>query len=600
MKKIFRFLIAVALCGMALSTPPVLAQDRAPEPQGKFRRVARRVPGQYIVVLKDDIAGDRVKGIAADLARSYDGELGYIYRYTTKGFSIKMTETAAIALSKAPLVDYIEEDVETELLGIQFSPPAWGLDRVDQRDLPLNGVYFYNSSQTGGGVGVNVYVIDSGINYTHREFGGRAIAARDFVNDGRGGNDCFGHGTHVAGTIGGSTFGVAKRVTLRSVRIYDCSGDDGPGSGRLQAAIDWVTGNHIKPAVVNLSIEALGISTTLDNKLKQSIAAGVTYVVAAGNDGANAGNFSLSRVGEAIVVGATDINDIRAYFSRFGSTLDMFAPGVGIKSAWIGNDIEEQTLDGTSFAAPHVAGVAASYLALNPSAYPAAVSQALTDSATLNKVVDPGFNSPNRLVYTFFPAPNPIDDNRQFVRQHYLDFFLREPDQGGWDFWTGQITQCGTDAACIDRKRVDVSRAFFFAGEFQNRADVRASGLVVAPGANHPFDNRQFVRWCYRTYLQREPDQAGWDFWTNELQRDLANDAGQSGYNHLIRAFLVSIEYRVRFGQPDSPPPPPPPTSCDVFQEQNCYNNGGTWDPDTCSCSYEPPPCYYCYPPAAR
>jgi subtilisin family serine protease len=248
-------------------------------------------------------------------------------------------------------------------------------------------------------------VIDSGIRATHADFGGRVVAGFDAFADGQNGNDCYGHGTHVAGTIGSSTYGVAKNVTLHSVRVLNCSGS-GTISG-IVAGIDWVTGNHIKPAVANISVSAAGGSTSLDAAIDKSVAAGVTFVVAAANNAADACGYSPARVPNAITVGAIGNNDERANFSNFGSCVDIFAPGLGIVSLSNADDSSVATKSGTSMASPHVAGAAALFLETNQMASPAMVADALTTSATAGAITNAGTGSPNRLLYSLFTAPTP-------------------------------------------------------------------------------------------------------------------------------------------------------------------------------------------------
>ena len=529
---------------MALVALPINAQDS----KGKFLKVPNAVPNQYIVVFKDAVVGSvDITPLAHSLSRAHGGVPDHIYNHALKGFSIRIPESAARALSNNPRVAYVQEDSVVFATGLQFDAP-WNLSRIDQRS-SVDPYYFYNSSPTGAGAGVNVYVIDTGIRTSHQQFGGRAAVVFDVFNS--NGQDCNNHGTAVAGIVGGSTFGVAKSANLKAVRVLDCNAS-GLLSGVI-SGIDWVRNNHVDPAVANMSIQCAGNCQAMDDAVSNTVAAGVTFTVGAGNANVDAGTVSPARVSSAITVGATDSSDNRWASSNFGSVLDVFAPGVLVPAPTINSDTSSDFFTGTSFAAPHAAGFAAIYLGVFPTASPATVSSALTSSATFNVVNSPGSGSPNRLLFTFFPAANPIDDSSQFVRHHYLDFLLREPDQSGWDHWTGQITQCAnpanrlvgeTENQCIDRKRIDVARAFFYAPEFLQQS--RAANL---PNPNPPpdFNSQEFVRQCYLIYLGRQPDQGGLDWWTSELNNDLANGVG---YNHIIRAFIVSLEYRSRFGQP--------------------------------------------------
>jgi subtilisin family serine protease len=312
-----------------------------------------------------------------------------------KGFAASLSPQALEALQKNPDVAYIEAD-QTVSISASQSPATWGLDRIDQRNLPLNNTYIYNYT----GSGVRVYVIDTGIRRTHTQFGGRAYLGTDTVGDGQNGNDCNGHGTHVAGTIGGSTYGVAKAVRLYAVRVLNCSGS-GTISGVI-AGVDWVTQNRVLPAVANMSLGG-GASSALDTAVNNSIAAGVTYAIAAGNSNANACNYSPARVAAALTVGATDSTDARASYSNYGTCLDLFAPGSSITSAWNTSDSATNTISGTSMATPHVAGVAALYLQRYPSASPSTVGSAIINGATTGKVTNPGTGSPNRLLYSLLP-----------------------------------------------------------------------------------------------------------------------------------------------------------------------------------------------------
>src|SRR5436853_1664971 len=301
----------------------------------------RAIPGQYIVVLKDDqTTRANVRPVTGDLARQSGARVTHVFENTIRGFAASMSATAAAALARNPRVRYIEQDSERFIVDTE-SGATWGLDRIDQRDRPLNGTYTYETTAAN----VNVYVIDTGIRATHTEFGGRVSNGFTAVNDGNGTNDCNGHGTHVSGTIGGATYGVAKSVTLHAVRVLNCSGS-GTTSG-VVAGIDWVTANRVLPAAANMSLGG-GFSTTLNQAVARAVAAGVTFAVAAGNSTANACNSSPSSEPSAITVGATDVNDAFAYFSNYGSCVDISAPGVSITSDWYSSSTATNTISGTS------------------------------------------------------------------------------------------------------------------------------------------------------------------------------------------------------------------------------------------------------------
>jgi subtilisin family serine protease len=361
-------------------------------------------------------ADPSVEVTATALTSDYGGTFSLTWSSALKGFRLHSTEAEAIAMSDDPRVAFIVEDGAVAVGTPDGTPIAtgtpdpngflnpqpgvsWGLDRIDERELPLNLVYAYQNN----GEGVNAYVIDTGIHPTHWEFGSRASAIYDAVDREGNGLDCNGHGSHVAGIIGGQTFGVAKNVRLLGVRVLNCQ-----GTGTWSDVIDgvnFVTWHRTQsaqqgtPALANMSLSG-STNMAVEAAVRNSIRAQVTYVVAAGNWNSDAGNYSPAGLAEAITVGATNPLDSRAEFSNYGATLDLFAPGVSIPSAWIGGDSMIAFASGTSMASPHVAGVVAQYLQSNRSASPATVRSALVGNSTGGVVRNPGQESPNRLLFT--------------------------------------------------------------------------------------------------------------------------------------------------------------------------------------------------------
>ncbi|WP_166169045.1 S8 family peptidase [Acinetobacter sp. SA01] len=386
----------------ASSSPTVLA------PTLTSSTTASPIKNQYIVVLQ--AGSDLPAQAAAAIAKQHGGQVLFTYNRAIRGFAVRIPEQATsaflTAMQKNPQVSYVEEDTLMQANTITQSNPVWGLDRIDQHNLPLSKSFSYNKT----GSAVNAYIVDTGILASHQEFNGRVQTGYSAIADNNGTNDCNGHGTHVAGTVGGSTYGIAKNVGLVPVRVLDCAGS-GAMSGVI-AGLDWIIQNGRKPAVVNMSLGGSAYST-LDTAIDNLFNNGYVPVVAAGNSNTDACTSSPARAGKAITVAATDSTDTRASYSNYGSCVDLFAPGSQITSAWIGSNSSAATASGTSMASPHVAGVVATMLESNSTATPQSITDQLLNQSTINLIQNP-MGSPNRLLYslvdtqTITPVPSII------------------------------------------------------------------------------------------------------------------------------------------------------------------------------------------------
>ncbi|MFE6620884.1 S8 family peptidase [Streptomyces sp. NPDC008086] len=390
----FRFAAITSLATAALVGGLTSLPAQAAPAEGKVLAAGSptAIKDSYIVTLKKTTGLKAASSAGKGLIKEYGGAVDKTFGAALNGYSATLSATEAKRLAADPSVASVEQNQRVHLADTTQSSAPWGLDRIDQAALPLSGTYTYPDS---AGSGVTAYVIDTGVRITHQQISGRASYGYDAVDGDTTASDGNGHGTHVATTIAGTTYGVAKKAKIVAVRVLDNAGS-GTTAGVI-AGIDWVTANHSGPSVANMSLGG-GASTSLDTAVRNSIASGVTYAIAAGNSSANASSYSPARVTQAITVGATTSSDARASYSNYGSVLDIFAPGSSITAGWYTSDTATNTISGTSMATPHVAGAAAVYLASHTSATPAAVASALTSGATANVVTSPGSGSPNRLL----------------------------------------------------------------------------------------------------------------------------------------------------------------------------------------------------------
>jgi subtilisin family serine protease len=388
-RSFFGPILCAGLAWLGAAATAQVPDARASHPFAQSRPIA----GRYIVVLKQSVANPAAE--AANAMSGGGGQLHYIYSAALKGFAATLPDAAVQSIRNNPAVDYVEQDQTVSLN--QVSPESnatWGLDRIDQADRPVDGLYHFNYT----GAGVTAFIIDTGIRADHVDFGGRVLAGYNTVSsDTSDTNDCNGHGTHVSGTVGGTTWGVAKQVSLRPVRVLDCRGS-GTYSGVI-AGIDWVASSALRPAVANMSLGG-GKSAAMNAAVAGAVAKGVTMVVAAGNSSADACNYSPASEPSALTVGATTSSDTRASYSNYGSCVDVFAPGSSITSDWNTSSSATNTISGTSMASPHVTGVAALATEANPGASPAAIASFITSKASINKVISAGTGSPNLLLYS--------------------------------------------------------------------------------------------------------------------------------------------------------------------------------------------------------
>ncbi|RLK59492.1 S8 family serine peptidase [Actinokineospora cianjurensis] len=503
-------LAALAL-GAACAVAAIAVPAGAAPAVGTVVQAKEHYAGQYIVVLRDAAAsGAAVEASAQSLVSTYGGTIASLYKLTARGYSVHgMTEAQAKRLAADPAVRTVYQDGKMRGNDVQTNP-TWGLDRVDQRDTTLDRKYEYNAT----GEGVTVYSVDSGVRISHQDFEGRARSGYDFLDKDNDASDCNGHGTHTSGTAVSKTYGVAKKAKLVALRVLGCD-NNGPDS-LLSDAVEWITANGVKPAVVNISIGQFetGIG---DEQIQASIRAGFVYAVAAGNNnGASACNYSPARVPEAITVASIDQGDRRSSFSNIGTCVDIYAPGANITSLSYSSDTGTAGNSGTSMATPHVAGAAALYLQGHPNASPADVATALTSLATPNKVTDPGTGSPNKLLYTkeITATPGPGPDPTCAKQTNADDVAI--PDAGAAA--TSSITLSGCTGNASSTASVEVGIAHPYRGDL-------AVSLIAPDGTSYPLkassagDPAADVRATYTVNLSSEAKNGTWKLSVTDVYR---------------------------------------------------------------------------------